>query len=183
MRIVITWWLYSGKDDLLKEFKKKWYNLKWNVVDKNIDFLIYALGMEGYKLWIKNNYFKFQEINILKTLERDIYLKENKLYLLDGWVFDFFVDLKQRWLKLQSDLEDLTKKIYYDKIVFLNDISFLQNGVDKSKLVEFNDLLKEEYIDRFWEENVLEVPYFWEKDLNLENQLRLEFIQEELNLK
>jgi len=185
MKIVFTWWSYSWKFDLLNKLKCKWYNIKSEVVSTNIDLLIYLLWMEWYKNWRKENFLRFQEMNIFKNLERDIYLSETKTHFLDRWVFDFFASLKRENIEVTPELEKLSEKIYYDKIIFLEEIPFLDKLqewrlLDKKQSKLWWKLIKQEYIDRFWEENIIEVPFFWEKDLDSENNLRIEFIEHEL---
>ncbi len=183
MKIVFTWGTHVWKTTILNLFKdNKKIVINKEVVRENMNMLIDLLWIEKYQDWRINHFLEFQTMNIISSIKRDINLNNNKINLLDRWVFDFIASLKRENINIPDSLLELVKNINYDLILFFEPIEQHKirektwRMLNKEKSELWAKYIYNEYINIFWNSKVIKVPFFNEWNIKNNIEERYNFI-------
>lgn len=183
-KIILTWWTHTWKTSILNELSSKWYTVIGEVAQKNMQTLIKLLGKENYQKWRKENFLEFQKMNIFDNLK--IYFKkiENPkdwLIFYDRWVFDWIASLKREWYNIPNEIDELIKKIHYEKIFIIEHLDNHNTRNETGRILnleiskKWEIFIKQTYLEKFWEKNIIIIPNIkiWDIEKNIEERTKI----------
>ena len=154
-KIVLTWWTYTWKTTLLKEFKKQGFICLDEVAQNNMK-LLSSILKDKYLYWRKENFLEFQKMNIFDDLKRYLsVLKNENIIFFDRWVFDWVASLKRENIEIPDYIDKLFSNISYDIAFVIEPLKehktreYTWRVLNKEMSVKWAKYIENEYKDRW----------------------------------